>query len=174
MSSVQPLEGLLAGLCPCARGRKVRASTFQPHFSASSRKCRSGRKCLSLSRFPRYSTDSLSIAATPSESSGRCPTHSDACNNWFSMSEKSCGVIAEQRLRSGRRRTSADRRYSFTCRKVSTASRGIIPSIPWPRARRPHPDPPNEPFRPRQPRCSLPTSPPGQLRSTLLALPVSP
>src|SRR5208282_5131785 len=79
-------------------------------FSASRRTCKSGRKCFSFSRLPRYSRDSFSNAAAPSECAGRRRRHSAARRSWLSMSEKSCGLMLEQCFRSGRRRSSAERR----------------------------------------------------------------
>ena len=127
----RPLQSvfLLARAQAAAVATWVRAVSSRD-FSASRRTCRSGRKCFSFSRLLRYSSDSFSSTKAASECGGRRRRHSAARRSWLSMSEKSWGLMLEQCFRSGRRRSSAERRFSFTCRKVASASGGIIPSSP--------------------------------------------
>lgn len=140
-------------------------------FWASRRTCRSGRKCFNFSRLPRYSRDSFSSAAAASECAGSRRRHSAARRSWLSISEKSCGLMLEQCFRSGRRRSSVERRFSFTCRKVSSASGGIIPASSCTHDRSRGPGQRKQPCRPQ----SRPMAPPsGRPRSMLLALPASP
>jgi len=142
-------------VCRLARPQAAAAVTWiraasSRDFSASRRACTSGRKRFNSSRLPRYVIDSFSHASAASAFSGMRRKHSAARRSWQRKSEKSCRRTAEELFRSGRRRVSAERRFSFTPRKVSSASGGIILGSPCaahqsrlrrryekPRARRP-------------------------------------